>query len=112
MSGRRKGGKGLGEGGAKRHRKVPILDDDIQGPTKTEIRRLARCGGVKRINIPRGVIFRNSLFNKDITPDAKMILSAAKKNEWYNVDKLLNVFCLKKQAQKNSRDELDSNSSK
>ena len=48
MSGRGKGGKGLGKGGAKRHRKV--LRDNIQGITKPAIRRLARRGGVKRIN--------------------------------------------------------------
>ena len=40
------GGKGLGKGGAKRHRK--ILRDNIQGITKPAIRRLARRGGVKR----------------------------------------------------------------
>jgi len=52
MSGRGKGGKGLGKGGAKRHRKV--LRDNIQGITKPAIRRLARRGGVKRIfNTPR-----------------------------------------------------------
>merc|ERR1712000_782028 len=48
MTGRGKGGKGLGKGGAKRHRK--ILRDDIQGITKPAIRRLARRGGVKRIS--------------------------------------------------------------
>ncbi|KAG5223324.1 histone [Salix suchowensis] len=47
MSGRGKGGKGLGKGGAKRHRKV--LRDNIQGITKPAIRRLARRGGVKRV---------------------------------------------------------------
>ena len=46
-TGRGKGGKGLGKGGAKRHRKV--LRDNIQGITKPAIRRLARRGGVKRI---------------------------------------------------------------
>ncbi|CAI9548089.1 unnamed protein product [Staurois parvus] len=45
MSGRGKGGKSLGKGGAKRHRKV--LRDNIQGITKPAIRRLARRGGVK-----------------------------------------------------------------
>ncbi|ODN00501.1 Histone H4 [Orchesella cincta] len=45
MTGRGKGGKGLGKGGAKRHRKV--LRDNIQGITKPAIRRLARRGGVK-----------------------------------------------------------------
>src|SRR5258705_5497109 len=48
MSGRGKGRKGLGKGGAKRHRK--ILRDNIQGITKPAIRRLARRGGVKRIS--------------------------------------------------------------
>lgn len=48
MSGRGKGGKGLGKSGAKRHRKV--LRDNIQGITKPAIRRLARRGGVKRIS--------------------------------------------------------------
>ena len=48
MSGRGKGGKGLGKAGMKRHRKV--LRDNIQGITKPAIRRLARRGGVKRIS--------------------------------------------------------------
>ncbi|KAG4428425.1 hypothetical protein IFR05_016092 [Cadophora sp. M221] len=48
MTGRGNGGKGLGLGGAKRHRK--ILRDNIQGITKSAIRRLARRGGVKRIS--------------------------------------------------------------
>ncbi|KAL0211929.1 hypothetical protein RCL1_004492 [Eukaryota sp. TZLM3-RCL] len=48
MAGRGKGGKGLGKGGAKRHRKV--LRENIQGITKPAIRRLARRGGVKRIS--------------------------------------------------------------
>ena len=46
MTGRGKGGKGLGKGG-KRHK---ILRDNIQGITKPAIRRLARRGGVKRIS--------------------------------------------------------------
>ena len=47
MSGRGKGGKGLGKGGAKRHRKV--MRDNILGITKPAIRRLAHRGGVKSI---------------------------------------------------------------
>ncbi|KAK7291886.1 hypothetical protein RIF29_07403 [Crotalaria pallida] len=54
MSGRGKGGKGLGKGGAKRHRKV--LRDNIQGITKPAIRRLARRG-VKRIS---GLIYEET----------------------------------------------------
>ncbi|PNG99944.1 Histone H4 [Tetrabaena socialis] len=49
------GGKGLGKGGAKRHRKV--LRDNIQGITKPAIRRLARRGGVKRIS---GLIYEET----------------------------------------------------
>merc|ERR1712243_513032 len=48
MTGKGKGGIGLGKGGAKRHRKT--LRDNIQGITKPAIRRLARRGGVKRIS--------------------------------------------------------------
>lgn len=50
-----KGGKGLGKGGARRHRKV--LRDNIQGITKPAIRRLARRGGVKRIS---GLIYEET----------------------------------------------------
>ena len=55
MSGRGKGGKGLGKGGAKRHRK--ILCDNIQGITKKGIRRLARRWGVKRVS---GLIYEET----------------------------------------------------
>ncbi|XP_072969611.1 uncharacterized protein [Typha angustifolia] len=48
MSGRGKCEKGLGRGGAMRHRK--ILRDNIRGITKVSIRRLARRGGVKRMS--------------------------------------------------------------
>ena len=49
MSGRGKGGKGLGKAGAKRHRK--ILRGNIESViTQPSIRRLARRGGVKRIS--------------------------------------------------------------
>jgi hypothetical protein len=50
-----KGGKGLGKGGAKRHRK--ILRDNIQGITKPAIRRLARRGGVKRISASMSTVY-------------------------------------------------------
>ncbi|XP_030405229.1 histone H4-like [Gopherus evgoodei] len=55
MSGCGKGGKGLGKGGAKRHRKV--LRDNIQGITKPAIRRLARRSGVKCIS---GLIYEET----------------------------------------------------
>ena len=48
MSGCGIGGKGLGKGGANRHRRV--IRDNIEGITKPAIRRLARRGGVKRIS--------------------------------------------------------------
>ena len=47
MSGRGKGGKGLENGGAKRHQKV--LRDNIQGITKPFICYLERLGGVTHI---------------------------------------------------------------
>ena len=70
MSGRGKGGKGLGKGGAKRHRK--ILRDNIQGITKPAIRRLARRGGVKRIS---GLIYEETrgvlkIFLENVIRDA------------------------------------------
>jgi hypothetical protein len=78
--GRGKGGKGLGKGGAKRHRKIlrdnirksphslPLVSCQIwrgsgwvlmvEGITKPAIRRLARRGGVKRIS---GLIYEEVL---------------------------------------------------
>jgi len=53
MSGRGKGGKGLGKGFARRK----VLRDNIQGITKPAIRRLARRGGVKRIS---GLIYEET----------------------------------------------------
>ncbi|KAG1871396.1 hypothetical protein F4604DRAFT_1769390 [Suillus subluteus] len=72
MSGRGKGGKGLGKSGAKRHRM--ILRSNIQGITKPAIRRLARRGGVKRISglnyeETRGVlkIFLENIIHDSVT---------------------------------------------
>jgi hypothetical protein len=60
-----KGGKGLGKGGAKRHRK--ILRDNIQGITKPAIRRLARRGGVKRISASMSLLLLHiRFFHSDI----------------------------------------------
>ncbi|XP_041041230.1 histone H4-like [Carcharodon carcharias] len=53
MSGRGKGGKGLGKGGAKRHRKV--LRDNTQGIMKPAIWSLAYHGGIKCIS---GLIYK------------------------------------------------------
>lgn len=74
-----KGGKGLGKGGAKRHRK--ILRDNIQGITKPAIRRLARRGGVKRISAskylpsPLGFV-AISLFKVNTIPSTVLIIGA------------------------------------
>ncbi|KAI5435791.1 hypothetical protein KIW84_022278 [Lathyrus oleraceus] len=70
ISRRGKGGKGLGKGGAKRHRKV--LRDNIQGITKPAIRRLARRGGMKRIS---GLIYEETrgvlkIFLENVIRDA------------------------------------------
>ncbi|XP_015767172.1 PREDICTED: histone H2B-like [Acropora digitifera] len=79
MSGRGKGGKGLGKGGAKRHRK--ILRDNIQGITKPAIRRLARRGGVKRIS---GLIYEETrgvlkVFLENVIRDAVTYTEHAKR---------------------------------
>ncbi|XP_050807402.1 histone H4-like [Gopherus flavomarginatus] len=55
MSGRGKGGKGLGKGAAKRNRKM--FRDNIQGITKPAICRLARRSGVKCIS---GLIYKET----------------------------------------------------
>merc|ERR1712117_338082 len=78
MTGRGKGGKGLGKGGAKRHRKV--LRDNIQGITKPAIRRLARRGGVKRIS---GLIYEETrgvlkVFLENVIRDAVTYTEHAK----------------------------------
>lgn len=47
VAGRGKGGKGLGKGAAKRHRRTT---QQAMGISKPAIRRLARRGGVKRVS--------------------------------------------------------------
>ncbi|XP_072254107.1 histone H4-like [Pyxicephalus adspersus] len=79
MSGRGKGGKGLGKGGAKRHRKV--LRDNIQGITKPAIRCLARRGGVERIS---GLIYEETrgvlkVFLENVIRDAVTYTEHAKR---------------------------------
>ena len=95
MSGRGKGGKGLGKGGAKRHRKV--LRDNIQGITKPAIRRLARRGGVKRISglayqEVRGVL---KSFLKAVIRDAVTYTEHAHRKTVTTVDML---YALKRQG--------------
>ena len=97
MSGRGKGGKGLGKGGAKRHRK--ILRDNIQGITKPAIRRLARRGGVKRISAmiyeeTRGVL---KSFLEGVIRDAVTYTEHAKRKTVTSLDV---VYALKRQGRK------------
>ena len=95
MTGRGKGGKGLGKGGAKRHRKV--LRDNIQGITKPAIRRLARRGGVKRIS---GLIYEETrgvlkVFLENIVRDAVTYTEHAKRKTVTAMDV---VYALKRQG--------------
>ena len=95
MSGRGKGGKGLGKGGAKRHRKV--LRDNIQGITKPAIRRLARRGGVKRIS---GAIYEETrgvlkVFLENVVRDAVTYTEHARRK---TVTALDVVYALKRQG--------------
>ncbi|OUC45525.1 core histone H2A/H2B/H3/H4 [Trichinella nativa] len=95
MSGRGKGGKGLGKGGAKRHRKV--LRDNIQGITKPAIRRLARRGGVKRIS---GLIYEETRavlksFLENVVRDAVTYCEHAKRKTVTAMDV---VYALKRQG--------------
>ncbi|ODM86661.1 Histone H4 [Orchesella cincta] len=87
MTGRGKGGKGLGKGGAKRHRKV--LRDNIQGITKPAIRRLARRGGVKRIS---GLIYEET---REFSKDAVTYTEHAKRKTVTAMDV---VYALKRQG--------------
>ncbi|POW13435.1 hypothetical protein PSHT_07695 [Puccinia striiformis] len=102
MSGRGKsGGKGLGKGGAKRHRK--ILRDNIQGITKPAIRRLARRGGVKRIS---GLIYEEpevslkcshspQIFLENVIRDSVTYTEHAKRKTVTSLDV---VYALKRQG--------------
>ncbi|XP_078283813.1 histone H4-like [Rhinoraja longicauda] len=90
-----KGGKGLGKGEAKRHRKV--LRDNIQGITKPAIRRLARRGGVKRIS---GLIYEETrgllkVFLENVIRDAVTYTEHAKRKTVTAVDV---VYALKRQG--------------
>ncbi|XP_077231012.1 uncharacterized protein LOC143864103 [Tasmannia lanceolata] len=79
MSGRGMGRKGLGKGGAMRHRIV--LRDNIQGITKPAIRQLARKGGVKRMS---GLVYEETMvvlkiFLKNVIRDAVSYTEHAKR---------------------------------
>ncbi|MBZ3873697.1 histone H3.1 [Sciurus carolinensis] len=102
MSGRGKGGKGLGKGGAKRHRKV--LRDNIQGITKPAIRRLARRGGVKRIS---GLIYEETrgvlkVFLENVIRDAVTYTEHAKRKTVTAMDVFLFKMARTKQTARKS----------
>jgi histone H4 len=89
-----KGGKGLGKGGAKRHRKV--LRDNIQGITKAAIRRLARRGGVKRIS---GLIYEETrgvlkVFLENVIPDSVTYTEHARRNTVTAMDGMCCCCCV------------------
>ena len=103
MSGRGKGGKGLGKGGAKRHRRV--LRDNIQGITKPAIRHLARHGGVKRIS---GLIYEETrgvlkVFLENVIWDAVTYTEHAKRKTVTAVDVVLFKKKKEKKRQRNQR---------
>ena len=93
--GRGKGGKGLGKGGAKRHKRM--LRDNINGITKPAIRRLARRGGVKRIS---GLIYEETRsvlksFLENVVRDAVTYTEHARRK---TVTALDVVYALKRQG--------------
>jgi len=93
--GRGRGAKGLGMGGARRHRKV--MRDNIQGITKPAIRRLARRGGVKRIS---GLIYEESrgvlkVFLETIMHDAVAFMNHARRKTITALDV---IYALKRQG--------------
>ena len=95
MSGRGKGGKGLGKGGAKRHRKV--LRDSIQGITNRDIRRLAHRGGMERIS---GLIYEETrsalwVFLENVIRDAVTYTEHARRKTVTAMDV---VYALKRQG--------------
>ena len=95
MSGRGKGGKGLGKGGAKRFRKGN--KGSIEGISKPAIRRLARRGGVKRIS---GTIYQESrgvlkTFLENVVRDAVTYCDYSKRK---TVTALDVVYALKRQG--------------
>ncbi|XP_043925636.1 histone H4 variant TH091-like [Protopterus annectens] len=95
MSGRDKGGMGLGKGGAKRHCKV--LRDNIQGITNLAIHHLAHRGGVKRIS---GLIYEEThgvlkVVLENVVRDAVTYTEHAKRKTVTDMDV---VYALKHQG--------------
>ena len=95
MSGRGKGGKGIGIGGAKRH--PLVLRDNLQGVSQAAIRRLARRGGVKRLSTliydeARGIL---KVFLENVIKDACVYAEYAKRKTIMALDV---VHALKRQG--------------
>jgi histone H4 len=95
MSGRGKGTAGLGTGGAKRHRK--IIRDNIQGITKSAIRRLARRAGVLRIS---GLVYHETravlrTFSAALVRDAVIYTEHGKRKTVTGMDV---IYALKRQG--------------
>ncbi|GAB4852932.1 hypothetical protein Ancab_017129 [Ancistrocladus abbreviatus] len=95
MLGYGKGGKGLGKGRVKCHRKV--LRGNIQGITQSTIQRLARRGGVKRISNliygeTRGVL---KIFLENVIRDAVTYIEHARRKTAMAMDV---VYALKRQG--------------
>ena len=88
-------GIGLGNSGAKRHRKV--VRDSIQGITKPAIRRLARRAGIKRIS---GLIYEETRsvlkdFLRNVIQDAVMYMEHAGRKTVAGLDV---VYALKRRG--------------
>ena len=95
MTERDKIAKGLGKVGVKLHRAV--LRDNIQDITKSDIRRLARRGGVKRIS---GLIYEETRsvlkdFLENVIRDAVTYTEHAKRKTVTAMDI---VYALKRQG--------------
>ena len=90
------GTKGLGKGGAKRHRKVR-RNPNPEGISKPAIRRLARRGGVKRIS---GLIYEETrgvlkTFMESVIRDAVTYTEHARRKTVTAMDV---VYALKRQG--------------
>jgi histone H4 len=96
MTGRGKGGKGLGKVGAKK-RQRRVVRENILGITKPAIRRLARRGGVKRLS---GLVYDETrsvlkVFLENVVRDAVTYTEHARRK---TVTALDVVYALKRQG--------------
>ena len=104
-----KGGKGLGKGGLRRHGKVRQCDCVEGGTTKPAIRKLARCGGVKRLS---GLSYDQPCdFVKNCVQDAHAQLEAENIKRFITTYMEYGIFALNTQGRIRSSSELSSGSS-